>query len=257
MTYNKIDLNCDLGESYGAYTIGQDKEILTLISSANIACGYHAGDPIVMAKTIEMCLENKVAIGAHPGYPDLQGFGRRDMSMSHRELYCMTMYQIAALKGMTEAAGGFLHHVKPHGALYNLAARDHLVAQALAEAVYHVAPTAILYGLANSELVNAGDRIGLQTAHEVFADRTYQSNGQLTPRSEPNSIIKEASIAVQQVLQMIESGTVNSLDGTPISIKADTVCLHGDHPSAVAFARELKEHLRTNDIMVEAIPLVQ
>jgi len=251
----KIDLNCDLGESFGAYTIGQDELVLDYISSANIACGFHAGDPMVMARTIQLCLDKSVAIGAHPGYPDLLGFGRRAMDVSPQEIKHLVMYQISALQGMTQALGGKLQHVKPHGALYNTAATNQKVAEAIAEAIYLVSPEAILFGLAESELTKAGERIGLVTAHEAFADRTYQANGRLTPRHEPRATIYQVDQAIAQVMSMITAGKVKTVNEQEISIKADTICLHGDSPSAAQFSLSIAKALKEEKIQVESIGL--
>jgi UPF0271 protein len=249
----KVDLNCDMGESFGAYTIGQDENVLSFITSANIACGYHAGDPTVMAKTIIMALKKGVGIGAHPGYPDLMGFGRRPMQISPKDVYHLVMYQIAALQGMTRALGGKLQHIKPHGALYNTSAKDIHIAEAVAEATYHVAPEAILFGLANSHLVKAGERLGLKTAHEVFADRTYQADGSLTPRSNELALIHDLDTAISQVVRMVTEGKVAPTDGADVEIKADTICIHGDGPSALQFAQELGKVLRKANIDMESI----
>jgi UPF0271 protein len=249
----KVDLNCDMGESFGAYTIGQDEKVLSSITSANIACGFHAGDPTVMAKTITMALEKGVGIGAHPGYPDLSGFGRRPMKIPSKDVYHLVMYQIAALKGMTEAFGGSLQHVKPHGALFNTAAKDAKIAEAVAEAVYHVAPDATLFGLANSLLVQAGQKLGLKTAHEVFADRTYQEDGSLTPRTHEKALIHDVETALSQVVRMVMEGKVTSLTGHDVPIQADTICVHGDGPSALLFVQKLRESLTKHCIEVESI----
>jgi UPF0271 protein len=249
----KVDLNCDMGESFGAYTIGQDEIVLSSITSANIACGFHAGDPTVMAKTIALALEKGVGIGAHPGYPDLSGFGRRLMQIPPKDVYHLVMYQIAALQGMTQALGGSLQHVKPHGALFNTAAIDADIAAAVAEAVYHVAPDAILFGLSNSLLVQASERLGLKTAHEVFADRTYQDDGSLTPRSHKQAIIHDVETAISQVIRMIVEGKVTSLAGNDVSIQADTICVHGDGPSTLLFVQKLQETFKEFDIELESI----
>lgn len=248
-----VDLNCDMGESFGAYSIGQDDLVMQHITSANIACGYHAGDPTVMAKTILMALEHDVGIGAHPGYPDLVGFGRRSMHISAKEVHSMVMYQVAALQGMTHALGGKLQHVKPHGALFNTSSQDPDIARAIAEAVYDVAPDAILFGLAGMELVKAGQMLGLKTAQEVFADRTYQSDGSLTPRTDPNALILDVDLAIAQVVGMVNEGKITSLAGHEIQIKADTICLHGDQPSVLLFLEKLKEALHAATINMESV----
>ncbi len=250
---HRVDLNCDLGESFGAYTMGMDERILPFLTSANIACGFHAGDPGVMYKTVNLALKNKVAIGAHPGLPDLVGFGRRNMDISPREAYEMVVYQIGALYGFVKAAGGRMQHVKPHGALYNMAAKRRDLAEAIAEAIYQVDPELILFGLSGSELVFAGEKIGLVTAHEVFADRTYQKDGSLTPRKEPNALITDDQQAVAQVVRMVKEGTVLSQQGQDIVIKADTVCIHGDGAHALEFACKIREFLEKASITVQAV----
>ncbi len=247
-----VDLNCDLGESFGAYRIGNDEQILPFVTSANIACGFHAGDPSVMRHTVRLCLEHNVAIGAHPGLPDLVGFGRRNMAVSAQEVYDMVVYQMGALQAFVQAEGGVLHHVKPHGALYNMAATDVKLAEAIAEAVYKVYPQALLYGLAGSELIRAAERLQLKSAHEVFADRTYQQDGTLTPRSQPNALITNTDAASAQVLRMVQQGSVLSQQGTEVAIQADTICLHGDGPHALTFARHIREQLQQAGIAVLA-----
>lgn len=249
----RVDLNCDLGESFGAYTMGLDEEILPFVTSANIACGFHGGDPAVMRKTVLLALQNEVAIGAHPGLPDLIGFGRRNMEITSQEAYDMVVYQIGALEGFVKAAGGKMHHVKPHGALYNMAAKKQELAEAIAEAVYKVNPELILFGLSGSELVLAGERIGLRTAHEVFADRTYQADGALTPRKQPDALITNQEQAVAQVIRMVKEGTVLSQQGQEVAIKADTVCLHGDGVHALMFARQIREFLANSGVLVKAV----
>lgn len=241
-----IDLNCDLGESYGFFTIGNDQEILKHISSANIACGYHAGDHNVMMETIQMAKKYQVNIGAHPGFPDLLGFGRREMNVSPREIYNLILYQIGALSAFAKAQEVKLVHVKPHGALYNMAAKSRLFADAIAQAVADYDSSLILFGLSGSELIQAGKEKGLVTVQEVFADRTYQPDGTLTSRNENNSMIHDLNFAAQQVIRMIKEGKVTATDGTQIAITADTVCIHGDEPAALDFIMELK-HALTNE----------
>ena len=251
MTYS-VDLNCDMGESFGAWTLGQDAAVLPFVTSANIACGFHAGDPGVMRQTVRAALSNHVAIGVHPGLPDLVGFGRRDLAISPEEAFDMTVYQLGALGALARAEGGHLHHLKPHGALYNMAATNAALAQAIAEAVYRVQPELVLYGLAGSELTKAGERLGLKTAHEVFADRTYQTNGTLTPRRQPDALVTSADTAVAQVLRMVREGKVRSQQGPDVAIRADTVCLHGDGPHALEFAQRLHGALREADVRLVA-----
>lgn len=247
-----VDLNCDLGESFGAYRMGHDEQILPFVTSANIACGFHAGDPTVMRKTVQLCQQHNVAIGAHPGLPDLVGFGRRNMAVSAEEVYDMVVYQMGALQAFVQAEGATLHHVKPHGALYNMAATDTRLAEAIAEAVYKVYPEALLYGLAGSELIKAAHRLSLGTANEVFADRTYQQDGTLTSRLQPDALITDPAKATSQVLRMVQEGKVQSQQGTDVNIQADTVCIHGDGPHALEFARHIREILDQSGIVVAA-----
>lgn len=250
---HQVDLNCDLGESFGAYTMGNDEEILDLITSANIACGFHAGDPSVMKKTVRMALEKDVGIGAHPGTPDLAGFGRRALAISAEEAYDLTMYQIGALDAFIRSEGGNMQHVKPHGALYNMAAKDASLAEAIAEAVYAINPELILFGLSGSELVKAGEKIGLRAASEVFSDRTYQPDGSLTNRREVNALITDPDLATAQVVRMVKEGKVRTVEGTEFSLPSDTVCIHGDGATALEFARRLKERLPKEGVKVEKI----
>jgi 5-oxoprolinase (ATP-hydrolysing) subunit A len=248
----QIDLNCDLGESFGAYKIGMDEEVLRFITSANVACGFHAGDPSVMRKTVQLALKNNVKIGAHPGLPDLAGFGRRNINISPQEAYDLVVYQIGALSGFLKAEGEKMQHVKPHGALYNMAAKNRELSEAIAEAVYKVDPQLILFGLAGSELVKAGEKIGLKTAHEVFSDRTYQQDGSLTPRTQPDALIHSYEDSVSQVIRMIKEGKVRSTQGVDVPVLAQTVCIHGDGPEALVFAKQLRESMQSEDIEVKA-----
>lgn len=237
---SSVDLNCDMGESFGAWSMGADATVLEHVSSANIACGFHAGDPTVMQATVAAALERGVAVGAHPSLPDLQGFGRRAMHVTPDEAYALVLYQVGALAGFCRARGGRLSHVKAHGALYNMAATDSALAQAIARAVRDFDPTLVLFGLAGSELVRAGRAAGLTVANEVFADRTYQSDGTLTPRTRPNAMIEDIGSALSQVERMLCEGKVRSGDGVDVAIEPDTICIHGDQPGAVQFARELR-----------------
>lgn len=249
----KIDINSDLGESFGSFKMGNDAEVMKYITSANIACGFHAGDPIVMEKTIKLALENNVAIGAHPGYPDLMGFGRRKMNLSVEEVKAYVFYQVGALKAMAEALGGKLQHVKAHGALYNEAAVNESVAKAIAEAVLQLDSEIIFVGLAHSVMLEIAKKLGLQTASEVFADRAYTASGTLVPRSEPNAVIHDSEVCNQRVLQMIHNQTVRTIDGSEIHIKADTICIHGDNPAALELASSLRNHLEKNSIEIQAM----
>lgn len=250
---HQIDLNCDLGESFGRYTIGNDIEIMKYISSANIACGFHAGDPNVMRETVKQAVQRGVKIGAHPGFADLQGFGRREMSIQPSEAYNLIIYQIGALQAFAKIYGATIHHVKPHGALYNMAAVDSELAEALAQAIFDLDSQLILYGLSGSALTNAGEKIGLQVAHEVFADRTYQPNGTLTPRSQPNALIATTEESLNQILQMIKEKRVKTVGGGYIPIKADTICIHGDGQHAVAIAKKIVQTLQQENIEIRSM----
>lgn len=247
-----VDLNCDMGESFGAYELGNDQAILAYVSSANIACGFHAGDPATMRKTVQMALEAGVSIGAHPGFADLVGFGRRNMEITPQEAHDLVVYQMGALQAFVQAEGGVMQHVKPHGALYNMAAARPALAESIALAIYKVNPELILYGLAGSELTRAGEKIGLATAHEVFADRTYQHDGTLTPRSQPNALITDPQKALQQVVRMVTEGKVLTEQGVEIPIRADTICIHGDGTHAVQFAQGIQQALLKAGIMIDS-----
>lgn len=246
----RIDLNADLGESFGMWKMGADEELMHHVSSVNVACGFHAGDPTIIRRTIETALKNKVKIGAHPSFPDRQGFGRREMKMSPSEISDFVLYQVAAIKSVTEALGGVLSHVKPHGALYNLAARDRNVADAIASAVRMIDPRLVLVGLAGSISLEAARDAGLACLAEAFADRTYRSDGSLTPRECENALIDDEKASVEQVLGMIERNVVTSTDGAEVRIEAGTICLHGDSPQAVRFAASLKQTLVTRGIEI-------
>ena len=248
-----IDLNCDMGESFGAWRMGNDAALMDFVSSVNIACGFHAGDASVIRQTVETAISKNVAVGAHPSFPDLQGFGRREIKMSAEEVFDIVLYQIAAVKGMCEASGAKLHHVKPHGALYNQAARDKYLAEAIAKAVKAIDKNLIIYGLANSFLISEAEKLGLKTASEVFADRTYQADGSLTPRSQPNALIENTEKAAAQVWQMISEKTVTTTDGEKVSLRAETVCIHGDGAHALEFAKTINARLKANGVKIESI----
>jgi len=248
---NTIDINCDLGESYGAYEMGQDDLIMPYITSANIACGYHAGDHNRINKTIKQAAENDVALGAHPGFQDLMGFGRRPMEVDSDEIYNLVVYQIGAVKGFAEVNEVKLHHVKPHGALYNMAGKNKEMAEAIARAVYDMDPQLILYGLAGSELVKMGKKAGLTVAEEVFADRTYQPDGSLTPRTEKNALIEDADEAVCRVIHMVKEGRIEAVSGSDIAINADTICVHGDGEKALEFVQKLWNGLHDSELTIQ------
>ncbi|KQV89060.1 5-oxoprolinase subunit PxpA [Pelomonas sp. Root1237] len=233
-----VDLNADLGE--GA---PDDAELLALVSSANIACGWHAGGARLMQTTVVAALERGVAIGAHPSYPDRENFGRSEMQLAPADVKADLIYQIGALDALVRAAGGRLHHVKPHGALYNQAARDPALADAVAAAVLDVNPALALYGLAGSELLKAAERTGLRAVAEVFADRGYRADGSLVPRSLPGAFVEDTDEAVARTLRMVREGVVQAVTGEIVPLQAQTICLHGDGAHALAFARALNQAL--------------
>lgn len=247
-----IDLNCDLGESFGAWRMGDDAALLGLVSSANIACGFHAGDPDIMQRTVALAIDHAVAIGAHVSLPDLQGFGRREMAVSANEVHAMTLYQLGALHAFARAAGARVAHVKPHGALYNMAARDSTLALAIASAVHAFDPTLRLFGLAGSALLDAGRSAGLHVVAETFADRRYRADGSLQPRREPDAVIDNDDEATAQALGMAEHGEVTTVDGQRIRVQADSLCLHGDGAHALAFARRVRQALRDAGLRIAA-----
>jgi 5-oxoprolinase (ATP-hydrolysing) subunit A len=248
-----MDLNCDMGESFGLWPMGDDEKIMPYITSANIACGLHAGDPLVMKKTVQMAASAGVAVGAHPGYADLQGFGRRSIPMSREEIIGLIVYQLGALEGFCRLHGTRLHHVKPHGALYNTGAVDPTVAEAIAMGVVAYNPELILVGLAGSLLLSAGREQGLVTAGEAFADRHYKEDGTLVPRSHPQSVLHDPDAVAERVLEMVRTRRVQTLSGAMLDLDFATICLHGDTPGAVAMAARIHGLLREND--VELAPL--
>jgi UPF0271 protein len=247
-----VDLNCDMGESFGPWRMGDDAAVLPHVTSANIACGFHAGDPTTMAHTIREAMRNGVAIGAHPGLPDLVGFGRRNMDVSRDEVYDMVLYQVAAIGGVARAHGATLAHVKPHGALYNMAARSADLADAIARAVHDYDAGLVLFGLAISELLRAAEARGLVTASEVFADRGYMPDGSLVPRSRPDAMVTDEAQAITRAVRMAREGRVTAVDGTDVAVRADTICIHGDGPHAVPFARGLRAALEREGVTVRA-----
>ncbi|MCG6116739.1 MAG: LamB/YcsF family protein [Aquimonas sp.] len=249
---SRIDLNCDVGESFGDWRMGADAELLPHASSANIACGFHAGDPMVMHRTVALCVRHGVAIGAHPGWPDLQGFGRRALAASPAEAYAFVLYQISALAGFVGAAGARLQHVKPHGALYNQAARDRSLADAIAAAVRDVDPQLRLYGLAGSELQAAALAHGLQWVAEAFVERAYEPDGSLVARSLPGAVLEDPGAIESQVLGLLARGEVAVRGGGTLRVDADTLCLHGDRADAVALAQRLRRLLAAAGVEVSA-----
>lgn len=249
----KVDLNSDIGESFGLYKIGLDEEVIKHITSSNIACGWHAGDPITMEKTISICKKNRVNIGAHPGFLDLMGFGRRNMIVTSEELKSYVKYQLGAITAIAKSHGEKIQHLKPHGAMYNMAAKNKELAMAIAKSIYEVDKNIILVGLANSELINAGEQIGLKVANEVFADRAYNIDGTLVSRKLEGSIIHDTDLAVNRVIRMIKEGKVTAMNGEDIEIKAQTICVHGDNPKAIEFVKKIKFNLVREGIDVTSM----
>jgi len=247
-----IDLNCDMGESFGAWKMGDDRGIMPLISSANVAAGFHAGDPSTIRETVTLAVGHGVAVGAHPSLPDLQGFGRRAMKVSAQEVYDLVLYQGGAIEAFARAAGTKLHHVKIHGMLYNMAAKDAELADAIARAVRDLGGGVILYGLSGSAMMDAARKVGVRAIGEVFGDRSYQADGTLTPRGQPGAMITDSAASVAQVLMMVEQGKLRAQSGVEVPVDAGTLCLHGDQPDAVRFAKVLREAFAARGIEVRA-----
>ena len=245
-----VDLNSDLGESFGHYTIGNDEKLLPLITSANIACGFHAGDPQVMAKTVAIAEKNGVQIGAHPGYPDLNGFGRRYLAMAPRDVSNIITYQVAALAGFT--SGHHLHHVKPHGALYNAAGKDYELALAICKGIQRVDPQLPIYGLAGSNLIKAANKVGLPARSEAFADRAYQADGSLVPRSQAGAVLTDPAEVAQRAVSMINEQAVTAITGETVPLKVDSLCVHGDNEAALLIVKQLRKTLTKNGIELAA-----
>jgi UPF0271 protein len=255
MPLNKIDLNSDVGESFGNYKLGLDEEVIPLISSANIACGFHAGDPTVMRHTIAIAKKNGVAIGAHPGFPDLIGFGRRNLDASLAEIRDYVTYQIGALQAFAAAAGMVLQHVKPHGALYNMAVKDSAIWDAVAEAIAAVNARLILYVLAGMDRENLkaiGAKHGLRIAFEFFGDRAYNPDGSLVSRKEPGAVIHDGDIVAEKIVKMVKEGRVVCIDGTEIDMPADTICVHGDNPAALSLVQKIRTTLQASGVDIAA-----
>jgi UPF0271 protein len=255
MPLNKIDLNSDVGESFGNYKLGLDEEVIPLISSANIACGFHAGDPTVMRDTITIAKKNSVAIGAHPGFPDLIGFGRRNLDASLAEIRDYVTYQIGALQAFAAAAGMTLQHVKPHGALYNMAVKDPAIWDAVAEAIAAVNSDLILYVLAGMDRENLkaiGAKHGLRIAFEFFGDRAYNPDGSLVSRKEPGAVIHDGDIVAEKIVKMVKGGRVVCIDGTEIDMTADTICVHGDNPAALSLVHKIRTTLQASGVDIAA-----
>jgi UPF0271 protein len=249
----RIDLNADLGESFGPWPMGTDEALMSSITSANVACGFHAGDPSVMRRTVALAKANGVAVGAHPGFPDLVGFGRREMSASPDEVADMVLYQVAALAGVAASQGVRLQHVKAHGALYNMAAKNRALAEAIARGTAAFDRSLILFGLPDSELLRAGEKAGLRVAAEVFADRAYEPDGTLASRSKPGSVIHDQQEVVARAVRMVRDGVVTATNGSTITLRADTICLHGDTPGAATLARLVRRGLDDAGIAVGSL----
>lgn len=248
-----IDLNADLGESFGNYTVGNDDKIIPLISSANVACGFHASDPKVMLETVKLIKESGAGLGAHPGFPDKEGFGRRYMDCTDEEIYSMVLYQLSALEGIARTVGVEMNHVKPHGALYNATFTDKNLARVIAQAVKDFNPKLKLMGLSENNLVKAGEEIGLQVVHEVFLDRAYENDGTLVSRRKEGAMITDSKLAVERGIRMLTEGKVEAIDGTDIDIKADSICVHGDGEKALQFVREIKSALEAKGIEIQTM----
>ncbi|MDR1600608.1 MAG: 5-oxoprolinase subunit PxpA [Oscillospiraceae bacterium] len=238
-----VDLNSDLGESFGTYTIGGDERIIPLVTSANLACGMHGGDPVVLDNAVRLCVEHGVAIGAHPGYPDLQGFGRRAMGLTASEADAYVRYQVAAVDGMARARGGRMTHVKLHGALYNRAGADYAFAKVICDGIRKIAPDAVFLALSGSAMARAGLDAGLRVASEVFADRGYEDDGSLVARNKPGAMTRDESEAVKRVTRMVRDGVVETVSGKTIAIAADSICVHGDGEKALAFVERIRAGL--------------
>jgi UPF0271 protein len=248
-----IDLNCDMGESFGTYTIGSDGEVMASITSANVACGGHAGDPGVMRRTVRLARESGVAVGAHPGLPDLAGFGRREMRVTPQEAEVMVLYQIGALAAIAAGEGVRLRHVKPHGALYNMAARDRALADAIVRAMCAFDRSLMLFALPGSDLARAGEEAGVSVAAEGFADRAYEADGSLTPRSRAGSVIHDPPEVVRRAVRMAVDGRVTATDGSDVTVRVATLCTHGDTPGAPGLIRGLRAGLERAGVTIEAV----
>lgn len=247
-----IDLNADMGESFGTWRMGDDAGLMPWVTSANVACGFHAGDPSTIAATVALALRHGVAIGAHPSLPDLQGFGRRAMQVTEDEVYAMTLYQAGAVRAFVEAAGGVLHHVKAHGALYNMAARDVVLSRGLVHAVKALGGGVRMYVLSGSATEALARDAGLEVRCEVFADRRYMPDGTLAPRDRPDALITDEAESVGQVLRLVRDASLVAVDGSVLAVRADTVCIHGDKPTAVPFVRALRRALAAASVEVKA-----
>jgi UPF0271 protein len=248
-----IDLNADVGESFGPWPMGEDEELIPLVSSVNIACGFHAGDPLTIERTVALAIGGRCAIGAHPGYPDLAGFGRRDMAMSAPELEAALVYQIGAVAAFVRAAGADLHHVKAHGALYNLAGHDPGTAATITRAVRRVSPELVVYALPGSPLIEACQEAGLKVAVEGFADRAYEPDGSLRSRRHEDAVIDDPRAVAAQAVELAKGGGIAARDGTMLDIRPDTLCVHGDRPGAAQRARAVRDALEAAGIPVAPV----
>lgn len=247
----QVDLNSDLGESFGAYKIGMDEEVLSYVSSANIACGYHAGDPLIMEKTVKMALEKGAALGAHPAYPDLMGFGRRKMDVSPKENYAYVLYQLGALFAFAKAKGARLQHVKAHGAMYNSASDNEDLARGIIEAVMAFDPEIILLCRSLSPMARLGEKMGARVAQEVFADRAYNEDGSLVSRKLPGAVIEDEEEVIKRARRMVLEGEVETVTGKVIPIQADSICVHGDNPQAVLFVKKIRQALEAEGVEIK------
>lgn len=245
-----VDLNCDLGESFGNYKLGMDSEVLPMISSANIACGYHASDPHVMRSTIEMAAKCGASIGAHPGFPDLMGFGRRNMAVTPQEAKDFVTYQLGALYAFCKSCNAEIQHVKPHGALYNMAGKDYALAKAICEAVYEFDPEIILLGLTGSEMIRAAKDLGLKCANEFFADRAYEEDGSLVNRRKEGAMITDEELAIERVIRVIKEKKVTAITGKDIELDIDSICVHGDGAKALEFVKRIRERLAEEGVEI-------
>lgn len=247
-----VDMNCDMGESFGAYAIGADEAVMPLITSANIACGFHAGDPLVMRRTVRLAKQHGVSIGAHPGFRDLVGYGRREIKCTPDELYCDVLYQIGALAAVCKAEGAHMQHVKPHGALYNMANASVEMSRAIAAAVSDFDRNLVLFALPGSHLYRAGQLANLRVACEVFGDRRYNEDGSLVSRRLPGAVLEDEAVAVAQVRQMVLEGSLTAVTGKTIPVKADTICVHGDNSHVVALVSRIRERMVTDGVQLAA-----
>jgi UPF0271 protein len=249
----RVDLNADVGESLGPWPMGDDERLIPLVTSVNVACGAHAGDPLTIERTIRLAVDHDVAVGAHPGYPDLVGFGRRDLDMTADELRASVIYQVGAVAALARALNAELRHVKPHGALYNRAASDHGVAETIATAIRRASPELILVGLAGSALIDAGVAAGIQVASEAFADRAYEPDGSLRSRRRSGAILATPAAAAKQAVSIVRDGRVTAVDGSLVAVRADTICIHGDTPGAAEYAAAVRAALDKAGVTIAAL----